>query len=55
LRIGHAQCSWRQQPIDRTAQKNTDYKNAAVQNVSVAPFFMANLGQFSGVVERPAL
>jgi hypothetical protein len=41
------------QPIDRAAQKNTDYKNAAVQNAGVAPFFMANLGQFSGVVGRP--
>jgi len=38
------------QPIDRAAQKNTDYKNAAVQNVSTAPFFVANLGQFIGVV-----
>jgi hypothetical protein len=55
LRLGHARCSWRQQPIDRTAQKNTDYKNAAVQNAGVAPFFMANLGQFSGVVGRPTL
>src|SRR6185312_485280 len=40
------------QPIDRAAQKNTDYKNAAVQNVSTAPFFVANLGQFIGV-SRP--
>lgn len=42
------------QPIDRAAQKNSDYKNAAVQNVSAAPFFVANLGQFFGVVDRPA-
>jgi hypothetical protein len=40
------------QPIDRAAQKNSDYKNAAVQNVSAAPFFVANLGQFFGVVDR---
>jgi hypothetical protein len=42
------------QPIDRAAQKNSDYKNAAVQNVSAAPFFVANLGQFSGAADRPA-
>jgi len=42
------------QPIDRAAQKNTGSKNAAVQNVSATPFFVANLGQFFGLADRQA-